>query len=37
MNKQRRAQERAALVRIRNGDYELETPKFKRDAARDYW
>jgi hypothetical protein len=30
--KQRKAQERSVMTRIRNGDHELESPKFKRDA-----
>lgn len=33
INKQRKAQERHALARIRNGDYEYEVPRFKNDAA----
>jgi len=32
INKQRKAIERHAIARIRNGDYEYEVPTFKRDA-----
>ena len=32
LNKQRSAQEWAAMAKIRNGDYDAEVPKFKRDA-----
>jgi hypothetical protein len=32
LNKERKAQERHAMAKIRNGDYEVEVPKFKRDA-----
>jgi hypothetical protein len=32
INKERKAQERHAMAKIRNGDYEVEVPKFKRDA-----
>ena len=37
LNRRTKAQERAALARIRNGDYETEIPQFKRDAAWTYW
>ena len=32
LNKQRKARERAALNKIRNGDYDAELPIFKKDA-----
>lgn len=37
LNGIRKAKERAAIARIRNGDYEIEMPKFKNDAAWAYW
>lgn len=37
LNRERKAQERAIMAKIRQGDYELEFPKFKQDAAWDYW
>jgi hypothetical protein len=37
INRQRKAQERSAMAKIRNGDYDSEFPKFKPDAAWDYW
>jgi len=32
INKKRKAQERVAMPKIRNGDYDVEVPRFKRDA-----
>jgi hypothetical protein len=37
LNKKRKAEERTALAKIRNGDYGVEMPKFKRDADWLYW
>jgi hypothetical protein len=37
INKKNKAKERHVLVRINRGEYELEVPHFKRDAAYDYW
>lgn len=37
LNKKRKALERNIMSRIRNGEYELEMPKFKNDAAWNYW
>ena len=32
LNQERRAKERVALRRIRNGDYDVEVPRFRKDA-----
>jgi len=37
LNHTRKAKERNVMAKIRQGDYDLELPKFKRDAAYDYW
>lgn len=37
INRQRKAQERHVLGKIRNGDYDAEIPTFKNDAAWLYW
>ena len=37
INAKRKAVERNIMAKIRQGDYDLELPKFKYDAAYDYW
>ena len=37
INRARKAKERNIMAKIRRGDYDLELPKFKNDAAWDYW
>ena len=37
LNRVRRARERKALAQLRQGNYELEFPIFKKDAAWLYW
>ena len=37
LNHTRKAKERDIMAKIRQGDYDLELPKFKNDAAYDYW
>ena len=37
INRRRKAKERNIMAKIRQGDYELDVPKFKRGAAWDYW
>lgn len=37
LNQQRKAQERNAMAKIRNGDYEADMPIFKRDADWNYF
>lgn len=37
LNSRRKAQERQALRQARNGNYDTEFPKFKPDAAWQYW
>ena len=37
LNHTRKAKERNIMAKIRQGDYDLDVPKFKNDAAWDYW
>jgi hypothetical protein len=37
INKERKAQERHALAKIRNGNYDIEFPRFRKDAAWLFW
>jgi len=37
INNERKAKERAAMQRIRLGEYDIELPKFKRDADWNYF
>ena len=37
LNHTRKAKERDIMAKIRQGDYDLDVPKFKNDAAWDYW
>jgi hypothetical protein len=37
LNHTRKAKERNIMAKIRQGDYDLDVPKFKNDAAYDYW